>query len=135
MIAHIIAIINLIIPTGWELHNDRNGDFDKTKDVVIRGSLMIAAAVVNFFWLTGKAVFDSVFLSVGINFMIFDYAIGYWLILKGKIETPRGVVYHWFTYLSGSPFDKLWKDWNPWVRFGIRVIVLAAAIVIYIIKR
>ena len=140
MIAQIIGIINLIIPTGWELFNDRNGDKDKTRDVFIRFCLMIIAAVVNFFWVTGKAVFDSVFLSAGINFMFFDYAIAWWLIwrkTKGKpgIEPPRGVVYHWFTYLSGSPFDKIWKDWNPRWRAVIRATVLGAAIAIYIIHR
>lgn len=140
MIAQIIGIINLIIPTGWELVNDRNGDKDKTRDIFVRYALMVSSAVVNFFWVTGKSVFDSVFLSAGIHFMIFDYAIAWWLIMrktKGKpgIEPPRGVKYHWFTYLlSGSPFDNLWYKWNPWVRFGIRVIVLGAAIAIYIIK-
>lgn len=140
MIAQIIGIINLIIPTGWELVNDRNGDKDKTRDVFIRYGLMIIAAVINFFWVTGKAVFDSVFLSAGINFMFFDYAIAWWLIwrkTKGKpgIEPPRGVVYHWFSYLSGSPFDKLWKHWHPGWRAVVRATVLAAAIVIYIIHK
>lgn len=139
MISQIIGIINLIIPTGWELINDRNGDKDKTRDVFVRYTLMIFAAVVNFFWVTGKAIFDSLFLSAGINFMFFDYAIAGWLIwrkTKGHpgIEPPRGVVYHWFSYLSGSPFDKLWNDWNPWWRFTIRAAVLGAAVAIYIIK-
>lgn len=138
MINHILGIINLIMPTGWELYNDRNGDKDKTKDVFVRYILMILAGVINFFWITGKAVFDSVFLSAGINFMVFDYAISGWLIwrkTKGKpgIEPPRGVVYHWFSYLSGSPFDSIWKGWNPWVRFAIRLIILITAIVIYIL--
>lgn len=140
MISHIIGVINLFIPTIWELINDRNGDKDKTRDVFVRVILMVAVGVVNFFWVTGKAVFDSVILSFGINFMVFDYAISWWLIwrkTKGKpgIEPPRGVTVHWFSYLSGSPFDKLWKDWNPWVRFSIRAAVLVAAIVIYIIER
>ena len=100
---------------------------------------MIIAAVVNFFWVTGKAVFDSVFLSAGINFMFFDYAIAWWLIwrkTKGHpgIEPPRGVVYHWFSYLSGSPFDSIWRGWDPVVRCAIRAIVLGLAIYIYIVK-
>jgi hypothetical protein len=51
------------------------------------------------------------------------------------IEPPRGVVVHWFSYLSGSPFDILWRHWNPWWRFVVRAAVLGAAIAVYIIKK
>jgi hypothetical protein len=137
---HITAILMLMVPTGWELANDANGDKNKTRDVFVRVILMTLAGVLNFFWVTGKAVFDSIILSMGINFMVFDYAIAYWLIrqkAKGGpgIEPPKGTTYHWFSYLSGSPFDSLWRNWNPWVRFTIRVVVLLTAIAIYIIER
>jgi hypothetical protein len=136
MIPHIIAILCKLVPTGWELINDRKGDFNKVQDIFVRYGLGILAGVINFFWITGKPVFDSLLLSMGIHFAIFDYAIAYWLIRTGKIEPPRGVKYHWFDYLGNeNPFDSLWNRWNKWVRFSIRVVVLAAAIVIYIIQR
>jgi len=136
MIPHIIAILCLLVPTGWEVFNDRKGDFNKIQDIFVRYGLGILAGVINFFWLTGKPVFDSLLLSMGIHFAIFDYAIAYILIKRGVIEPPRGVKYHWFDYLSTkNPFDNHWKFWNKWTRFSIRVAVLAVAIVIYIIQR
>lgn len=135
MIPQIIAIINLIVPTGWEVLNDRRGDTNKTQDIFVRYGLGTLAAVINFFWITGKPVFDSLLLSMGIHFMIFDYIIAWWLIRTGKIEAPRGVKYHWFSYVGRSPFDSLWTNWNPKVRLVIRAVILATAIAIYIIQK
>lgn len=130
-----LVVLMLLIPTLWELYEDRKGDFNKTRDVVVRYALAILVGIIHFFWVTGKPVFDTVFLSMGINFLIFDYAIAYILIKSGKIEAPRGISYHWFFYLSHSPFDSLWYKWHPWVRFAVRVAVFGAALAIYIIEK
>jgi hypothetical protein len=132
-----IAILILLIPTGWQIANDWKGDYNKSMDVLIWSLFAIAGGVVNFLWITGKAVFDSVVLSWGMHFMIFDYLIAYVHLSNGTVEQPRGNPYHWFSYLGSGPVDsiKFWRNMSPKLRLVIRIIVFAGCVAIYAIKR
>lgn len=129
-----ICLLALTSPYWWEIWKERKGEAAnaKTKSVIVRVGIAIVAAIIGFV-LIGKAVFDGVFLSLSFHWLAFDYSIAYLLIAGGIVE-PRNAE-NWFTYLgSTSATDKLrfWRNMNPWLRFAIRVVVLATAIIIYI---
>lgn len=136
---HALAVFILLTPTGWEIANDWKGDYDKARDRVIWSLFAMAASAINFFFVTGKAVFDSFILSWGMHFMVFDYIIAYVHLNKSKVvELPRGSTHTWFTYLgSKGTVDNIgfWRKMNPKVRLIIRGVVLIGCIVIYIVTR
>lgn len=136
---HALAVFILLIPTGWHIANDWKGDSDKNKDLVIWSLLASAGSAINFFFVTGKAVFDSFILSWGMHFMVFDYIIAYVHIHKSKVvELPRDSKETWFTYLGKKgTIDNIafWRNMNPKVRLIIRGVVLIGCIVIYVITR
>jgi hypothetical protein len=135
MIKLIISLASLFAPTVWELSDDARGDHNKTQDVLLRCLIGLAAALLNFF-LIGKPILDSFLLSMAIHFMFFDYAIAFILIRNGKLEPPRGVKYHWFSYVAKKgPIDNIgfWKRMEPKKKLWVRVGVVGVAILIYIL--
>ena len=124
-----------MIATLWEVWNDAKGDIDKAFDVFIRVLLFTAEGVL-VHWISHKPLIDCIILSFAIFFLCFDYLISYVLIKNGTLEPPRGVTYHWFSYtakvgvIDNIPF---WKQLNPWIKFGIRLIVFIGAIIIFVI--
>lgn len=129
----ILAFIILIIPTALELYNDRNGDTDKSFDVVLRVLLMLGAAAgclaLHFsFWL-------SLNLSVAIFFAFFDYIIAYILIKNGTLEPPRGVKYHWYSYTAKDGIVdnfKFWRKMKPGWKLTIRLAYFTASLLIFL---
>jgi hypothetical protein len=130
MIKLILSILVLFAPLTWELINDRFGDEDKKLDVLIRVILGIASALVNFI-LIGKPILDSFILSMAIFFLAFDYLINIILYKNDVIDYAN-----WFSYTSKKGvIDNIgfWKKMNPWTKLGVKVGVLAVAILIYVI--
>ena len=121
--------------TIYELWNDRRGDSNKSDDVIIRIALLCfeATALALGF---NRPFIDSLLLTCSVFFLTFDYAIAYILIKNGTIEPPRGVKYHWFIYTGKSGYVDnipLWKNMNPWLKFGLRLTVFAVALTIFIL--
>lgn len=110
-------LLLLLIPTAWEVIDDRKGDSNKGFDVFMR--VLLGILVARWF----PNLYTAFFLSMALHFMLFDYAIN--IVLKRQ---------PWFAYLGKKgvvdqiPF---WRNLNPWVRFGIRVIVLIAAVILF----
>lgn len=133
MIQGIVAFILLCAPTVWELISDRKGDLNKETDVFIRVGIMagVSTDISHFTWAGFLVSFN---LSAAIFFLFFDYAITYILIHNGTIELPRGSKQTWFSYTAKSGFvDRVpnWKDANPWLKLGIRVLYFTGSAILY----
>lgn len=123
-----------MIATLWEVWEDRHGDLYKSQDVIIRIALLLAEAIALHFIFI-KPLIDSLFLSIAVFFMFFDYLIAMVLIKNGVVEPRRGTTYTWWTYTAKSGvFDnlKLWKDAKPWTKFFIKLGALIAAVIIFL---
>lgn len=119
----IICILILCSPLIREIPDDRKGDDDKKKDVLIR--IIIGAIASVFVWLFSyHSLLGSAFMCFAIFFLIFDYAIN--IVLK----RPNP-----FEYLSPKTgtIDRIkwWVRIGPWWRFMIRFSVFAMALIIY----
>lgn len=110
----------LLIPTIAEIINDRFGETlkDKKNDLYMRGFLMLSISAA--YATSWKAYSAHVALSTGMFVLVFDYLIN--IVLR----RPQ-----WFTYLGSSPVDNAWKGWNPWLRFGIRVVFFLSTLLLY----
>lgn len=120
--AEIIAFIILLAPTAWEYQDDKNGDFNKKKDVLIRIVISVVVCAINYL-LVQRSILQSGLMCFALFFFIFDYWIA-------SVFAPKG---QWFSYLGKKGwFDNLpaWKK-NPWVRFGIKFAVLIGALIYY----
>lgn len=126
----LIAALLLLIPVAFHLYNDRNGDKpeDKAGDIFIVSAIALVAAIVGFF-ISDKPIIDGLLLAWAIHFMIFDYAIVAILKKRGVIETKE----HWFNYLGSSYTDDVLRQLKPWMRFWLKVSVLAIATLVYIL--
>lgn len=118
----IIAFLVLLLPIVWEVRDDRHGDPDKTKDVIIRATMMVTIGLLAAL-LRGdyKHPFDEMFMSFALFFLLFDYAMA--VVLK----KPLG-------YLgTTSKMDrfKLWVKIGPMGRFAVRLAVFAGALIWY----
>lgn len=112
-------LLLLLIPTVWEIIDDRKGDSNKGFDVFMRVLLGICVAL----WFSN--IYTAFFLSMALHFFLFDYAIN--LILKRE---------PWFSYLGKKGVvDNIgpWRNLNPWARFIIRLAVLLVAIWLFIV--
>jgi len=120
--AEIICFLILLNPVVWEYTNDKNGDFDKKKDVLIRCIIASTCCIVNYLF-TDRFILKSALMCFALFFLIFDYLIATRFAPQGK----------WFSYLGKKGwFDNLpgWKK-NPWVRLGIKLAVLIGALIYY----
>jgi hypothetical protein len=115
----------LFVPLIWEIWNDCRGDLDKEWDVVIRVFLMIQVGCL-VWQFSHRDVFAAINLSFAIHFMLFDYLI---VIILNRTVYERKI--NWFTHLSNSPIDKIWKGWNPWLRLLIRLTYFLASLILY----
>lgn len=122
------ALIAYLIPTIWEVYNDRNGESKRGKviDAVIV-VIMWSALSYAFLLLFSVPVVSSVVLMAGIRVMLFDYAVQYVLIKRHIIKG------HWFTYTGKTAmWDKMIAKIKPWLRFAIRVALFAGSVVFWI---
>jgi hypothetical protein len=124
-----------MIATIWEVWNDKEGDLNKSADVAIRiGLISLEASLLVL--LLHKPYIDCFLVSTSIFFLLFDYVVAYVLIKNGTLEPPRGTKYHWFRYTAKAGlFDKfsIWRRANPWMKFFIKLLCLAVALIVYII--
>lgn len=124
----IISLLLLLAPYVWECSDDKLGDLDKKRDVWIR--IAIALVVSLFPWLlAGHTYWAALLLCGALHFFMFDYTIAF--ILSYNRIIPR---VNPFSYLgTRSKIDNWapWRNLNPWARFGIRVAVLAIALILY----
>lgn len=124
-----------MIATIWESWSDRNGDLNKSADVVIRVILLVIEGVI-LRLIFNKPFVDSLLLSTAIFFFFFDYLVAYVLIRNKVIEPRRGTTYTWWTYTAKKGvFDnlKFWRNMKPTTKFFVRLGVLVLATLIFII--
>lgn len=120
--AEIICFILLAAPIVYEFFDDRNGDFNKKKDVIIRSIIAAVVCFANYLF-TDRFILKSALMCFALFFLIFDYLINTRFAPKGQV----------FSYLGKKGWvDNLpvWKK-NPWVRFGIKLAVLIGALIYY----
>ncbi len=129
----IIGFALLFYPLAWELNNDKHGDDgyvkimghqvkNKTKDVYIRGLLMVSISGLNWM-VNGKCFGCSLILTIGIHVMFFDYLIAY---ILGHHD--------WFSYLGQkSVVDNLpaWRSQSARNRFLLRLVIIIFGITNY----
>jgi hypothetical protein len=123
MILEIIAVFALAVPTAWELIDDRVADHNKKMDVLTRGLLMMSVSILAWY-LTGRHVLAALALTIGIHFLIFDYAVSYLLGVK-----------EWFSYLGTTSWtDRLswWRKMSAWQRFWLRFIFFSVSLIMYL---
>lgn len=114
-----LLLLILLIPTIWEVIDDRKGDSNKGFDVFMRVLLGLLVAFSRWF----DNPYTAFFLSMALHFFLFDYAIN--LVLKRE---------PWFSYLGKTgvvdtlPF---WRNLHPWARFGLRAVVLVIAYILH----
>lgn len=128
VIFELTSLFILCFPLFWELEDDKKGDSNKAMDVVVRTIIAaISALMVYLLGLFGlmeqHGALQAFVLSLSIHFLIFDYAIA---ALLGHKD--------WFSYLGKKGvIDNLkgWKGMKPALRFTIRMIVFAIALVFY----
>lgn len=119
-----ISLILCIIPTLWEIWDDRNGETkkDKTRDFLIAVIMYSVIALANW-WIFETHPLKSLALTFAFRLLVFDYAIAYVLIKRGVI------VGNWFSYTGKTArWDKLIARVNPWLRFAARVVLFAAVL-------
>lgn len=124
-----LGLFVLSVPLAWELWNDRKGDYNKGRGVIIRCLLFIVCALV-VHYLTKHKLIVTFNLAAAIHFMFFDYAINYILYRNKIIASP-----YWFSYTGKSGvIDNIkgWKHLNPWLKLIIRVLYLSVALFLYI---
>lgn len=131
----IIAFALLLVPTGWEVFDDRHGDLNKSEDVIWRVAtgLVVALIASKLNLIRFIIAFN---LSMAMHFLLFDYLIAYVLIKNGTLEPPRGVTYRWWTYVAKAGFvDNVpwWKRLNWSVKLGIRVVYFGISLILYFI--
>jgi hypothetical protein len=113
-----VTVFILLIPTVWEVIDDRKSDSNKGFDVFVRVVLGIAVAL----WFPNP--YTAFFLAMALHFFLFDYAIN---IVLGRQP--------WFAYLGKrGVVDNVapWRNLHPTVRFIIRAIVLVVAVWLFI---
>lgn len=124
----IIAILILCLPLGWELWNDRNGDFNKKADVLFRALLIVNAGFIvwGFF---NRNLFAAMNLSFAIHWLLFDYLIHIILYRNGVIVSPE-----WFKYTGkSSKVDNIpiWKSIGPYGRLFVKLFYFLLAVWLY----
>jgi hypothetical protein len=125
----VLSLLLLLIPVGFHLFNDRNGDRkdEKTGDIILVSALALIVAVVGYF-ISGKPIIDGLLLAWGLHFLVFDYAIVAILKKRGVIETKE----HWFSYLGSSYTDDVLRQFSPWQRLILKIGVLGVATLVYV---
>lgn len=117
----------LILPTFWEVYDDRHGENKKgkVKDLVIVAVLYVVIALA-FWWLSETHPLKSLALMLGIRILIFDYLVQYVLIKNGVISG------HWF-FVKGktAKWDRVISHLNPWIVLGLRVLFFAGTLFVY----
>ena len=123
----LLAAIFCILPTLWELYDDRLGETAKGKkrDFYIASILYTAIAVVNLI-LFETRVTCSLLLIWGIRMLIFDYLINILLF---------GVSSNWFEYLGKTAkFDRrgFWVTMGSWGRFSVRLVAFTLSLLYFL---
>lgn len=123
-----LAIVLCLLPTIWEVWNDRNGETkkDKIRDVIVSVVLYAVVALVN--WKTFDVhPLKSLALTFGFRILVFDYAVQWLLIRHGVIHG------HWFYYRGKTAkWDRVIKYLNPWVVLVCRVALFALALWLFL---
>lgn len=127
-----LCYLILFFPLVFELIDDKMGDMNKAFDVYMRIVLGLLVALVPWIF-DDRSYLASFAVSMGLHFFAFDYLISAILLRNGTIEPPRGVKYHWFSYLGNGFVDRVkwWREIGEWWRFGIRLGVLIVTNTIY----
>jgi hypothetical protein len=117
------VLSSCLIPTIWEIYNDRNGENKKGK----RKDLFIALALSGIICAVSWLVVDinpirTAVMILGWRLLVFDYAIQYVLIKRGII------VGHWFTYTGKTAkWDRMVSKAHPALRIVVRVALFGGA--------
>lgn len=130
MITIIGCILAAILPAAWEVWNDHEGDFDKKRDVIVRGIVCLYSGAV-LYLLTKTPVLWGALLAAGTHFLIFDYWV-VWVLRKNKIISPFAKI---FSYLGKSSVQDKWSIWiniGPWGRLLARVTVFVYTLYLFI---
>lgn len=118
----------LSIPLLIEIHDDRNGDYNKKVDVLWRAFYMLISSVVVWYF-SKHSLIGCLLMSFGIFFLLFDYAIASILMHRKVISSDN-----WFGYMGKKgDIDNMgwWRRIGPNWRFAIKFSVFAVALTIY----
>lgn len=127
-----IWILITLLPTLFEIWQDRNGETakDKYKD----GFYLIVVAIgiggaSHFF---GQNMVSVLLLILAWRILIFDYTITVLLYSRGVIESPDAA--KWWNYTGKtSKWDRLTGRVHWGIRMALRALIFAGAVVYYAI--
>jgi hypothetical protein len=137
LLALCLGSLLLTGPYVWEVDNDGRGDFNKRRDIRIRGGLMGLVSLINALLNVRNNLAQSLyFFALSFNaslawfFMFFDYSIA-WILIRNKVVETR---ISWFDYLGKVGSVDNWAPWRNLTqrqRFLIRLVYFLASIAIY----
>lgn len=120
-----------LLPTAWELYNDRNGENKKGKIKDTAVLLVVTGLIAGLSYWLGESPVSAILLIFGIRVMFFDYLINIILYKRKVIEKPGAE--KWFSYMGESThwYDQLVEkiDWR--IRIITRSITLILTIIYY----
>lgn len=123
----LVILLVTFLPTLYEAWTDRKGETkrDKRKDT----ALLVVVAVL----LTGVAYLVLVsWVAVPLFILMwrittFDYISQAFMIRNGVISG------NWFSYTGKTAiWDRLIAKVNPWIRFGVRLLILLLSLWLYV---
>lgn len=123
----IIAFL-CILPTAWELYNDRNGENKKGKIKDTAVLLVVTGLIAGLSYWLGQRPVSAILLIFGIRVMFFDYLINIILYKRKVIEKPGAE--KWFSYIGESThwWDQLAAKVHPVIRIAVRALVFLVAV-------
>ena len=130
MFLEIFCILLLILPTVWELINDRKGDAHPNNDWMYRGLLMLLASGAVAIIHPEKNFIQCFLLSFGVFAFFFTYLVNIVHLCYGVTEDRK-----WWNHLSKNAFPdniQMWAD-TPWYgRMFILAVILLVGIKLYV---
>lgn len=122
-----------LLPTAWELYNDRNGENKKGKLKDTAVFLVVTGLIAGLSYWLGQRPVSAILLILGIRVMFFDYLINVVLYKRKVIEKPGAD--KWFSYTGESThcWDQLAAKVHPVLRLVIRVVILVLSVAYYTI--
>lgn len=137
-----IHLILALIPVALEWYDDRNGDFNKARDVAGRIGAVLGLLGYDYYvhqdWIR-TLVFLG--LILGTFFMFFDYGLNFILWRRGIVEpyrwmTPTMIVFE-AQPSKDSWFDNipLWKNMYWSIKFIVRLVFYITTVVLWFVFR
>lgn len=128
MINLTLSLLAVLLPVAWEVWNDRNGDFDKVRDVLVRAVLCLYSGILLYFIEDFRFLFGAL-LAASVHFLLFDYIIVY-VLKRRKIIDQNAKVFSYLGKTSELDGNSVWIRLGPWGRLITRLAFFIPTLII-----